>query len=269
LCNESDGGLDFNKYGTASGVYADTGTYEKWLGDYCIGNSTVVERYCGQDGYVHDAEYKCLMGYKCDGGACVSTGGPTCMGAGESCADYFCCYPLACKQYGSQYLCYNTTLASSSTPEKGNALAPSAKQLNVTGYEVPQDEADGTVYMGELKWFAYGMDNETLPYYVEVSLDPKPQFDTGSPWGFPQYSNVMGNVDGISFFMKPLASLEIRFSDGAHALAFFNTVNGIGANGKAKMYFISHDCDYSLYLDRVFCTVGADPRDSYKLIGNA
>jgi hypothetical protein len=265
LCTESDGGLNYNEYGTASGIYADTGTYEKWLGDYCIGNNTVVERYCGQDGYVHDAKYKCLMGYKCEGGACVSTGGPTCMGLGESCSDYFCCYPLACKQHGSQYLCYNATLPSGSAPQKSQVYAPTAKQLNITEYEMPPDEAYGTAYLNEMTWFAYGMDNKTMPYYVEIALYPED--NDGSWFSFPEYSNVWGNVDGISFVGKTLNNLEIRFSDGAHALAFFNTVNGMGKKSNAKLNYISHDCDYISYIDMVYCTVGTDPRDSYKLVG--
>ncbi|MFA6214067.1 MAG: hypothetical protein WC717_02200 [Candidatus Micrarchaeia archaeon] len=261
-CAETDGGFNPNKLGSASGVNNISKKYAtSW--DGCIGTK-VREVYCGEDGYVYHADTSCQMGYACKDGACAPTGGATCAAAGESCDGAVCCSPLACKQYGSQYLCSNSTMTSTATAAKKQVNAPSATQLNATEVEIPEDEAIGTAHLKEMLWFAYGMDNETMPYYVEMSLDPQPKMDTDSPWGFPEYSDAWGNVDGISFFMKKLGNLEIRFADGAHALAFYRAI--AESTGKAKVHYTSHDCDYQSYVDKVFCSVGTDPRDGYKLV---
>ncbi|MFA6907402.1 MAG: hypothetical protein WC263_01085, partial [Candidatus Micrarchaeia archaeon] len=208
-CVDEDGGFNVYKFGKISGTYNETG--EEFgvagkLGDGCSGDGKVVtEMYCGQDGYIHQADYTCLMGYACKDGACTATGGATCVSEGDSCSSAVCCYPLACKKFGSQYLCANSTISSTASSISNEPVITSGQQSGVAAVNLSK-EAYGTIQLDDMLWFAYGMDMDAMPYYVEMSLQPtKPSGGWGSGmWSVPALTEVSGIIDGISLMSADL-----------------------------------------------------------------
>lgn len=98
VCADTDGGENYDVYGTVRGKSRAPPYENVSRADFCVSNRTLIEYRC-QNEKVYSREYVCGIGYVCDGGRCCLPEGARCKASDECCSN-------SCRKKLSVGLCY-------------------------------------------------------------------------------------------------------------------------------------------------------------------